>query len=173
MELLIKLFLKFVKIGAFSFGGGYTALSLMERELVNNGHWLEMEEFLDVLALSQITPGPVGINASTYVGFKLMGVKGAIFATIGVIIVSFILVNIVAHFFLKFRESNIVKSILIGLKPAILGIIVTVVLKIGKVSIKGIREVFIVSIVMYLLIKVKLHPILVIFLSGLSGLILY
>jgi len=173
MGILISLFWRFLKIGAFSFGGGYTALSLIEREIVNNAQWLSVEEFLDVLALSQITPGPVGINSATYVGFKIMGIPGAIAATSGVILVSFILVNIVAHYFLKFKDSKIVQSILTGLKPSIVGIIVTVVVKLGIKTINSYREVFIIVFVVFVVMKVKLHPILAIFMSAGIGLIIF
>lgn len=173
MDILISLFWRFLKIGAFSFGGGYTALSLIEREIVNNAQWITVEEFLDVLALSQITPGPVGINSATFVGFKIMGIPGSIAATSGVILVSFILVNIVAHYFLKFRDSKIVQSILTGLKPSIVGIIVTVVVKLGIKTISGFYEIFIIAFVLFIVMKVKLHPILAIFMSAGIGLIIF
>jgi len=173
MDILISLFLRFLKIGAFSFGGGYTALSLIEREIVNNAQWLTTEEFLDVLALSQITPGPVGINSATFVGFKIMGIPGSIAATTGVILVSFIMVNIVAHYFLKFKDSSIVQSVLTGLKPSIVGIIVTVVVKLGMNTIDSYHEVLIIVFVVFMVMKVKLHPILAIFMSAGIGLIIF
>jgi len=173
MDILISLFWRFLKIGAFSFGGGYTALSLIEREIVNNAGWLTVEEFLDVLALSQITPGPVGINAATFVGFKIMGIPGSIAATTGVIFVSFIMVNIVAHYFLKFKDSTIVQSVLTGLKPSIVGIIVTVVVKLGIKTIDSIYEVIIIVFVVFMVMKVKLHPILAIFMSAGIGLLIF
>jgi len=173
MAILISLFWRFLKIGAFSFGGGYTALSLIEREIVNNAQWISTKEFLDVLALSQITPGPVGINAATFVGFKIMGIPGSIAATLGVILVSFVLVIIVAHYFLKFKDSKIVKSILMGLKPSIIGIIVTVVVKLGIKTINSFHEIFIILFVLFIVMKVKLHPILAIFMSAVIGLIIF
>ncbi|HKL42707.1 MAG TPA: chromate transporter [Clostridia bacterium] len=173
MDILISLFWRFLKIGAFSFGGGYTALSLIEREIVNNAQWLSVEEFLDVLALSQITPGPVGINSATFVGFKIMGIPGSIAATSGVILVSFILVNIVAHYFLKFKDSKIVQAVLTGLKPSIVGIIVTVVIKLGIKTIDSYHEVLIILFVVFMVMKVKLHPILAIFMSAGIGLIIF
>jgi chromate transporter len=173
MDILISLFWRFLKIGAFSFGGGYTALSLIEREIVNNAQWLSVEEFLDVLALSQITPGPVGINSATFVGFKIMGIPGSIAATSGVILVSFIMVNIVAHYFLKFKDSKIVQSVLTGLKPSIVGIIVTVVVKLGMKTIDSYYEILIIVFVVFMVMKVKLHPILAIFMSAGIGLIIF
>jgi chromate transporter len=173
MDILIELFFKFMKIGAFSYGGGYTALSLIEREIVNNSHWLTTEEFLDVLALSQITPGPVGINASTYVGYKIMGFSGAVVATVGVVIVSFIMVNIVAHYFLKFKDSKIVKSVLLGLKPAIIGMIITVAYKLGVKTISDYKDILIILIVIISVTKFKVHPIIAIFASASIGLLIF
>jgi len=173
IAMLSKLFLKFLNIGAFSYGGGYTALSLIEREIVHNSHWLTTEEFMDVLALSQITPGPVGINASTYVGYKIMGMSGAVVATFSVVLVSFIIVNIVAHYFLKFRDSKIVKSILLGLKPAIIGIILTVTYKLGLQTIKDYKDVLIIFLVVVSVTKFKVHPIIAIFSSALLGIVLF
>ncbi|MEA1975535.1 MAG: chromate transporter [Bacillota bacterium] len=173
MDTLIDLFLKFMKIGAFSYGGGYTALSLIEREIVHNSNYLTTDEFLDVLALSQITPGPVGINASTYVGYKIMGFSGAIVATIAVVIVSFILVIIVAHYFLKFRDSKIIESILLGLKPAIIGMILTVTYKLGMKTISDYKDILIICLVVISVTKFKVHPIIAIFSSALIGLAIY
>ena len=173
MDILIDLFLKFMKIGAFSYGGGYTALSLIEREIVHNSNYLTTDEFLDVLALSQITPGPVGINASTYVGYKIMGLSGAIVATIAVVIISFILVIIVAHYFLKFRDSKIIESILLGLKPAIIGMILTVTYKLGIKTIRDYKDILIISLVLISVTKLKVHPIVAIFGSVLIGLAIY
>lgn len=173
MAILIKLFLEFLKIGAFSYGGGYTALSLIEREIVHNNGWLTVQEFLDVLALAQITPGPVGINSATFVGFKIAGIPGSIVSTTGIVLVSFLLVVIIAHFYLKFKELKIIQSILLGLKPAIIGIIATVVYRLSGQTIHSIKEVAIVLLVVIGVIKMKVHPILAIFISAGLGFLLY
>lgn len=173
MNILIKLFWNFLKIGAFSYGGGYTALSLIEREIVSRLNWLSYPEFLDVMAVSQITPGPIGINSATYTGFKIAGIGGAFVSTFGVVLVSFVLVIVIAHYFFQFKDSKVVKAVLYSLRPAILGIIITVVINLGKVTIVGIKEAIITLVVVVALIKFERHPIVMIFLSGVIGIFIF
>lgn len=173
MSIWIKLFWNFVKIGTFSYGGGYTSISLMEAEIIRKMQWLDYSEFLDVVALSQITPGPVGINAATYTGFKIKGFFGSALSTIGLVFVSFFLVIIVAHYFLQFKESKVMKALLHGLRPAIIGIIITVVINLGKETLIGVKEVFIMLVVVIALVRFDRHPILMIFISGVLGIIIF
>ena len=93
MNILFQLFFSFSKIGAFAFGGGYAMLPLIEHEIVINHHWITYNEFIDIIGISQMTPGPIAINASTFVGYKVGGVLGSITGTIGVVTISFILVD--------------------------------------------------------------------------------
>ena len=102
MELALKLFLAFVKIGTFSFGGGYAMLPFIQREIVDNNNWININEFMDIIGISQMTPGPIAINSATFVGYKVLGVLGSIMATLGVIFTSFILVSIIS----KMLESS-------------------------------------------------------------------
>ena len=104
MSILIKIFLSFLKIGAFSFGGGYAMLPLIEREIVNNHNWITFKEFIDIIGISQMTPGPIAINSATFVGFKVSGILGSIAATLGVISFSFILVSIANHYILNLKN---------------------------------------------------------------------
>ena len=137
----LKLFLTFFKIGAFTFGGGYAMLSLIQREVVESG-WISSQLFTDIVAISQMTPGPIGINSATYfiavsestpgpfainiatyVGNVVGGVFGSVCATLGVVMPSFIIVLIVARIFEKFKTSKFVSGIMCGLKPAVIGLI--------------------------------------------------
>ena len=101
MSILIQIFLSFLKIGAFSFGGGYAMLPLIEREIVNNHNWITYKEFVDIVGISQMTPGPIAINSATFVGFKVSGILGSITGTLGVVTFSFILVSIANHYIIK------------------------------------------------------------------------
>ena len=113
MKLLIKLYLAFLKIGTFSFGGGYAMLPFIQKEIVEKNDWISSTEFTDIIGISQMTPGPVAINSATFVGYKINGVIGSIVATLGVITTSFILVIIINikiyldyQYHFKFRQDN-------------------------------------------------------------------
>lgn len=114
--MLVKLFLVFAKIGLIGFGGGYSILTIIQRELTERG-WISVEEFSDIAAISQITPGPIAVNAATYVGYRICGFWGSVAATLGVSAPSFVLVILAAHFILKFKTSPVVESCLKGIRP--------------------------------------------------------
>ena len=100
----LKLFISFLKIGAFSFGGGYAAMPLIESEVVNTNHWLSAAEFGDLITISQMTPGPIAINSATFVGIRIAGVFGAMAATLGCILPALILVTVIAWLYMKYKK---------------------------------------------------------------------
>ena len=101
-KLLLNLFLTMLKIGLFTFGGGYGMIALLESELVEKKKWIEKDEFVDMIAIAESTPGPIAVNASTYVGYKIAGFMGSLLATIGVCLPSFIIIFLISLFFEKF-----------------------------------------------------------------------
>lgn len=119
---LIKLFLAFLKIGAFTFGGGYAMIAMIQAEAERQG-WLTQEELVDFVALSESTPGPLAVNMATFVGMRTCGVLGAIIATLGIVLPSFIIILIIAKCFEKYEKSKAVGGIMSGLKPAVVGMI--------------------------------------------------
>ena len=123
--IFIQLFLSFLQIGAFSFGGGYAAMPLIQSQIVDLHHWLDFSEFTDLITISQMTPGPIGINSATFVGIKIAGIPGAIVATIGCVLPSCILVTIIAYFYLKYRHLRFLQNILNYLRPAVVALIAT------------------------------------------------
>jgi chromate transporter len=131
--ILIELAWTFFKIGLFSFGGGYAMVPLMEREIASHG-WLAAKEFADIVAISQMTPGPIAVNAATYIGFRVAGIQGSASATLGVFLPSLILVLLVAHFLGKFKESKIVAALLSGIRPATVGLIASAVFFFARMS---------------------------------------
>lgn len=173
MALLIKIFVSFFKIGAFSFGGGYAMLPLIEREIIKTHNWISYKEFVDIIGISQMTPGPIAINSATFVGYKVAGVLGSIAATLGVISFSFILVSIANRYIVKFKESYIMKSALAGMRPAMIGLIISVFLSLGRESYIDVKSVIIGIIILGLLLSDKLHPIITIMISGILGIIFY
>lgn len=134
MTILIQLFVLFFQIGLFSFGGGYVMLPLIYQGIQDFGI-LSAAEFSDLVALSQMTPGPIAINAATYVGYQSAGVLGATAATIGVSLPSFLLVILVVHFLTKFRESDGLQAVLSGIRPATVGLLASAVIFLAQTSI--------------------------------------
>ncbi|NLY42603.1 MAG: chromate transporter [Clostridiaceae bacterium] len=130
----LKLFWSFFKVGLFSFGGGYAMIPLIQQEIEAN-RWLDAREFADIVAVSQMTPGPLAVNAATYVGVKVAGFWGSFFATLGVSLPSFILILLVAHFFIKFKESKSVEAVLQGVRPVTIGLIGSAVIFFSEMSI--------------------------------------
>ena len=173
MDLLIKLFISFLKIGAFSFGGGYAMLPFIEREIVENHNWININEFMDIIGISQMTPGPIAINSATFVGYKLSGVIGSIMATLGVIFTSFILVSIINKMLEKFKESSVIKAALLGMRPVLIALIIKAFIDLAKESYIDLKSIIIASIIGLVLLSKKVHPILVIVISAIIGLLFY
>lgn len=172
--ILIRLFLAFAQIGLFAFGGGYAILPLIEKEIVNNLHWLTHKEFLEVVTISQLTPGPIAINAATFVGYKVSGIIGSAVATVSVCLPPIILVLIVVRFLKRFETNVWVNSALKGLRPAVVALIASAAYSLIKGG--GITEVkgLIIGIVSFVILRTKkLDPILILILAGVVGIIVY
>ena len=120
---ILALFVSFIQIGLFSFGGGYAALPLIQSQVVDLHGWLTMAEFSDLITISQMTPGPIAINAATFVGIKIAGVPGAIVATLGCILPACIIVTVIAKLYLKYRNVAMLQGILHSLRPAVVALI--------------------------------------------------
>jgi len=129
----LKLFTVFLKIGLFSIGGGLSMLPLLQEQVMKLG-WMTAEQFVDMIAISQSTPGPIGINMATYVGYKMGSFLGAVIATTGSVMPSIIIIVIIVHYFLKFNEEPIVRSAFYGLRPAVTGLIAAAGFQIAKAS---------------------------------------
>lgn len=169
----IKLFISFFKIGAFSFGGGYAMLPLIREEIIEINNWLSLKEFVDILAISQITPGPIAINSATFLGYKVGGFFGSVVSTIGVVAPSAIIVLIISHFLAKFKDSKYVKWAFTGLRPVVLGLIASAGLLVAKDVFIDIKSIIIAVGIFYIITFRKVHPILAIVIAGALGVILY
>lgn len=179
----LQLFYTFFKIGLFGFGGGYAMLSMIQGEVVTHYGWLSSQEFTDIVAISQMTPGPIGINAATYVGFTSTGsVWGSVIATFAVVLPSFILMLTISKFFLKYQKHPVVESIFGGLRPAVVGLLASAALVLMNVENFGSPTQntysFVVSVIIFLVAfigtrKYKANPILMIIACGIAGLLLY
>ncbi len=123
MSLLVKLFFSFIQVGLFSVGGGYAAIPLIQDQIVNVHELMTLEEFSDLITIAEMTPGPISINSSTFVGTRLAGPFGAILCTLGCIIPSFIICLTLAHFYYKYRSFSGVQTVLAALRPAVVAMI--------------------------------------------------
>ncbi|WP_010251397.1 chromate transporter [Acetivibrio cellulolyticus] len=190
----LLLFWTFFKIGLFSFGGGYAMIPLIQTEIERNG-WIGAKEYADIIAISQMTPGPLAVNAATYVGAKTAGILGSFSATLGVSLPSFILIVIIAHFFIQFKENAIIESILQGIRPVTIGMVGSAVVFMAGTSIfksgisfieikslltgqlsnsDNIIDVWSIAVFLIILIstvKFKVHPILAVVLSAVLGMV--
>ena len=170
-----QLFYAYTKIGIFGFGGGYAMLSLIQHEVVDKYHWLSLAEFTDVIAISQMTPGPIGINSATYIGYTVTGnVWGAILATVAGSLPSFLMVLAISMFFAKFRENRYVSAAFTGLRPVTIGLIaVAALVLMNGDNFIDYKSVLIFIAAFVLSWKFNVHPILMICLAGIAGVILY
>ncbi len=186
---LLSLFLTFFKIGLFTIGGGYAMIPLIQRDVVANG-WLTQQQLVDFIAVSESTPGPFAINIATFVGMKTNGVLGALMTTLGVILPSFIIILVIAKYFMTFRENRYVQAALAGLRPTVIGLIAAAAVTIGvstftttSIDLQNIGAFFadgidykglILFVILFALSRwKKLSPILIILSAGGLGLILY
>ncbi|MEY8685015.1 chromate transporter [Bacteroides sp. AN502(2024)] len=179
----LELFYTFFKIGLFGFGGGYAMLSMIQGEVVTRHEWVSSQEFTDIVAISQMTPGPIGINAATYVGFTSTGsVLGSIIATFAVVLPSFILILTISKFFLRYQKHPVVESIFDGLRPAVVGLLASAALLLMNVENFGSPTEdtysFVISVIIFLIVfigtrRYKANPIAMIIACGIAGLLLY
>lgn len=172
MHKFFEIYLIFLKIGAFSFGGGYAMLPVIEMEIIEKAKYLNTSEFLDVLAISQITPGPIAINSATFIGLKYLSFMGALIATFGIVSAPFLFMNIVSLFIEKYKNSVFLENILLHIKPVTVALILSAFLSTFKKTINTNKSIIIFILSFIILYKKKMHPVLVIFLFGFIGIIM-
>jgi len=189
--IFLQLFLVFSKIGIVGFGGGYAMLSLIQDDVVNKHGWLSSAEFTDIVAVSQMTPGPLGINMATYVGYTSvvnagystgLAMLGSLLATLSILWLPFILMIVVSRFLLKHKESPIIKSIFAGLRPTIVGLVAAAALVLMNAENFGAPRTallqFVVSLILFALAfisvyRFKVSPMKILALAGIFGMVFY
>ena len=174
----LELFLTFLQIGAFSFGGGYAMIALLENEFVAKKKWIEKDEFLDVAAIAESTPGPIAINAATYIGYKNAGMIGSMIATLGICIPSFVIIYAISLFFDAFLSLTLVAYAFKGIQICVVYLILTAGLKMLKQMKKTAFNIIIISItlicmIVFSLFAVKFSTIFYILISGACGVVVY
>lgn len=189
MMIYLRLIWSYLKIGFFGFGGGYAMLALIENEIVGPG-WITEKMFTDIVAISQMTPGPIGINSATYIGYvapleqpdinsPLLGILGSIICTLVVVLPSFILVRYAGKFIMKHHESGVVKGIFTGLRPVVVGLIASAALLLmnaanfGSTDSDVIKSIAIAVVALGVNLYTKIHPIYIIIAAGLIGFLMF
>lgn len=188
--IFLKLFWTFFKIGLFGFGGGYGMLSLIQMETVHNHHWLTSAEFTNIVAISQMTPGPIGINSATYCGFtaihnmgmgNALSVLGSLVATFSLVLPSFVLMILISKMFMRYMKARVVQSVFDGLRPAVVGLLAAATIMLLNKENFGspvdttwqfIISVFLFAATFYGTLFVKINPIKMIGYAAIAGLLL-
>ena len=179
----LQLFYVYLKIGIFGFGGGYAMLSLIQADVVDRYGWISSQEFTDIVAISQMTPGPIGINSATYIGYTAihnagyspaMAVFGSCLTTFAVCLPSFLLVLAISYAFAKFRNNKYVAAAFYSLRPATVGLIAAAALLLmNSENFIDYKSFLIFGAAFILTWKFKINPILMIILAGIAGMVLY
>lgn len=171
MKKSLELFLSIFKIGTFTFGGGYAMIPLIEEEVVVNKGWISKEEFLDILVVSQSLPGALAVNTSVFLGYKIGGFIGAMVALLAVILPSFLIILIIAVFFMKFRDNYYVNAAFKGITAAVPMLVLIGAISLSKGLEKNIITLITIIVGIIALAFFNIHPVLVIIISGLYGVI--
>ena len=172
MKTLIQMFLTFARIGGFTFGGGYAMLPMLQKEVVEKYKWATNDELLDYYAIGQCTPGVIAVNTATFIGYKLKGIPGAIFATLGVVTPSVIIIGIIAAFVSNFRDLEVVQWAFSGVRAAVVALILSASIKIGKKSLVDIFTVLIFVAVTVLSFFTDLSPVIFVVTAAVCGLVI-
>lgn len=186
--IFLQLFYTFFKIGLFGFGGGYAMISMIQGEVVTRHEWLSSTEFTDIIAISQMTPGPIGINSATYVGYSavvntgyshVIGILGSVVATVSVVLPSFILMVLISKFFLKYQKHPIIASVFKGLRPGVVGLLAAAALVLmngenfGTYNWQILTSILLFAGTFIASYRYKVNPILLIVICGFIGFITF
>lgn len=183
MELLLNLFGNFFQVGLFSFGGGYATIPLIQQYIVDTQHWLTFQELTDILTISQMTPGPIAVNTSTFVGTRIAGFPGAVVATLGCVMSGVLLSTLLYFLFRKYSGIDGVTDVLAGLRASSVGLIAASACTILMIALTGsaqpaefnvsIPTAILFAASLFLLRRFKLNPLLIMLLSGAAGVVIY
>lgn len=176
---MLRLLLVFLQVGIFSFGGGYAAIPFIEQLLIVRNEWMAYQEFVDIIAIAQMSPGPIAVNSATFVGYNLEQFLGALTATFGVLLLPSIISVTLAKYFKQFKNSKYIRGLLKGLRPAVIGLIATAEISIGMTAFVGypaiaiVKNIAIAVLVFIFLDLMDQHPIAAIVLAGFLGMLLF
>lgn len=181
----IELLYSFFQIGLFSIGGGYAAMPLIKQQVVDEHMWLTMQQFADIMTIAEMTPGPIAVNAATFVGIWIAGIPGAVIATAGCILPSFGIVLMLAYIYKRFRGLDVVQGVLTGIRPAVVAMIASAGVSMIALSFFGkrtlqvdLKDIDYISVCLFgigllMLRRWKIHPVYVMAGTGIVGVLLY
>ena len=175
---LTRLFFTMMKLGAFTFGGGYAMISLLQNEFVNQKKWIEADEFLDIVAIAESTPGPIAVNSSTYIGYRVAGIWGSLLGTLGMVLPSFTIIFLISLVFDKFLQWTVVQNAFRGIQACVVYLILSAGFKLLKNVKKDIFSWIILGLTMafvliFSIFSVKFSSIFYILISAVAGLVFY
>jgi len=173
MKIYWQLFWSFFKIGAFTLGGGYVMIPLIEREIAGRRRWISADEFNETLTLAQSAPGPVAINSAVFVGYKMRGMKGALASTLGVVIPSFTVILLIAMFFPSIRDHEVITRVFMGIRPAVVALIAVSFVRMLQKKNFAWQVTLIAATAALLVSFLKISPVIVIIVAGIGGVICY
>lgn len=171
MKELFRLFYTFAKIGSMTFGGGYAMLPILQREIVDKNHWCTEDDLMDYFAIGQCTPGIIAVNTATFIGYRLRGIIGGIFATIGLVFPSIVIITIIAAFIRGFADLEVVVHALNGIKICVCALILDATIKLGKKSIIDGYCLAVFLLVFFISLLTDISTILLIIAAGLAGIV--
>lgn len=169
---LLQLFWAFLKISPVTFGGGFVMMPLIKREVVDKKNWIKEEEIIDSFALAQSAPGSVGVNAAVFVGYRIAGIKGALTATLGMMIPTFLIVIMLSLLFLAVRDNQLVEAAFKGIRPAVVALIAYAAITTARSSIRDKTAFVILGVAVGFLVIFHMHPVLMIVAGMVSGMII-
>lgn len=168
---LLRLFLTFMKIGGFTFGGGYAMIPLIQRETVEKHQWITDDDILEIIAIAESTPGPIAINAATFVGFRTCGFWGAFWATFGMVVPSFVIITIISRVLQQFQELRVVRYAFMGIRAGVLALILKALWGMYRKCPKHLMAYVIAAVAFVLAAVVKVNIVLVVLLCAVLGLV--
>ncbi|AZR74120.1 chromate transporter [Anoxybacter fermentans] len=173
VRFLIKLFTTFFKIGMFTFGGGFAMIPLMEKELVERHGWLDKKQFIDSISLTQTIPGAVAINLAIFLGYNLAGLPGALAATVGVALPSFLIILLIAISFNRFRNNQIIENVFKGIRPTVVALIAYAGVKLIRTIDWSVLLIIVLIVTLIARILFDINPVILIVAASMAGLINY
>lgn len=170
--MLWEMFLTFLRIGAFTFGGGFAMIPIIQEEIVEKREWIAEEDFLDTISIAQSSPGPIAVNISIFMGYRIKGIKGAIVCTLGAVLPSFFIMLIIAMFFSKFQDNLILEKIFAGVRPAVVALIFSAVYTLSYRSKFHYKGLIVALIATSVIVFFNINPIYLILTGAIGSIIL-
>lgn len=172
LKKILGLFLTFLKIGAFTFGGGYAMIPVIQREIVEKRGWISDDDILDIIAIAESTPGPIAINSATFVGYQVAGFWGSVAATFGVVLPAFAIIYIISFFLRQFQDIKAIKYAFIGIRAGVLSLLINAVIKMGKKCPKNIFSYMVVALSFVAVAIFNVNVLFVIIACAVSGVVM-